>query len=53
MPKIPELETPEEQPQVVQIVYQVPSDEAPMLPEQMSVLENKTGFVIILIFAIW
>jgi hypothetical protein len=24
-----------------------------MLPEQMSVLENKTGFVIILIFAIW
>ncbi len=53
MPEIPQQPTPEEQPTVVQIVYQVPSEEAPMLPEQLSVLEGRTGLIAIVIFAIW
>jgi len=53
MPEIPQQPIPEEQPTVVQIVYQVPSEEAPMLPEQLSVLEGRTGIIVVVIFAIW
>lgn len=53
MPKIPQQEIPPEQPPVVQVVYQIPAEDAPILPERLSVLEGKTGLVLIFFFALW
>lgn len=51
--RMPEEKEHQAEPTVVQVVYQVPIEDAPIPPERLSALEWKTGILLIILCGLW